>query len=140
MQDWPLHVTLADVFAIHGSSDNLLRDLEKHFGSYRPVHARVIDEAWFGENKDIQVRLLDRTDELQALHEKTLETLDRHGATFNNPEYMREGFKPHSTVQKDDQLHIGDTVTFDSITLIDLFPNENPYRRRILGTVRFAKS
>jgi hypothetical protein len=40
---------------------------------------------------------------------------------------------------KSGQLQIDDIVTFDSITLVDMFPDENPCQRRILGTVHFAE-
>lgn len=135
MKDWPLHVTLADVFAIEGNSRDILESLEKKLGSSQPVQSKVIGEKWFGEDRSVHVKLIDNTDELQKLHESIIEALANYGVAFNSPQYVQKGFVPHSTVQSDTQLEINDIVTFDSITLIDMFPDNDPYRRRILGTI-----
>lgn len=138
MEDWPLHVTLADVFSIKGTPDDLLHELEHQLSTLTPVTSTVVGETWFGENQNVHVMLLEKTDALQQLHEEILSILDHFNVQFNDPQYTRGGFRPHSTVQKNEALALGDTVTFDSITLIDLFPDEKPYRRRILGTVYFS--
>lgn len=137
MSSWPLHVTLLDVFAINGSSTDLIADLEKEFANSRPVTVRVIDKDLFGEDSDIPVALLNKTTELQHLHNKIIGVLKRYDVKFNNPEYVSDGFRPHSTIQKDKQLKIDDIVTVGSITLIDMFPNKDPRQRRILGTIHF---
>jgi 2'-5' RNA ligase len=135
MADWPLHVTLADVFSIQGDYKDLLRELRECLDGRRPVKAKVIGDEWFGCNKDVHVKLIGKTSDLQKLHETVLGILVGYGAVFNNPEYTKEGFRPHSTVQKTENLEIGDYVVFDSITLIDMYPDGNPYRRRVLGTI-----
>jgi 2'-5' RNA ligase len=138
MADWPLHVTLADVFAIDGDPNDLLVDLSKQLSAHSTVKSEVVGEEWFGEDRSVYVKLLNKTDELQQLHETILAVLQRHNVKFNSPEYTKEGFRPHSTVQKNGRLELNDVVMFDSVTLIDMFPDENPTRRRILGTVHFS--
>lgn len=137
MSDWPLHITLADVFAIEGDSAELIIDLETEFSSHPPIQSSVVGDEWFGEDKSVHVKLIKKTEELQQLHETILSVLSNYKATFNNPEYTHAGFKPHSTVQKNGQLDLGDTVTLDSLTLIDMFPDSNPHRRQVIGTVQF---
>lgn len=139
MKDWPPHVTLADVFAIKGDPKELLTDLDKKFGSNLSIKSKVIGEEWFGEDRSVHVKLLHKTEELQQLHEAILKVLEAHNVKFNNPQYTNEGFRPHSTAQKSGQLKLNDIVTFDSITLIDMFPEKNPFQRRILGTIDFQK-
>lgn len=138
MSDWPLHITLADVFAIDGSPTDLLIDLETEFSSHSPIQSSVVGDEWFGEDKSVHVKLIKKTEELQQLHETILSILSNYKVRFNNPEYAHAGFKPHSTVQKNGQLDLGDTVTLDSLTLIDMFPDNNPSLRRVLGTVHFS--
>jgi len=138
MANWPLHVTLADVFAIGGDLNDLLADLKEQLSARSTVKSEVVGEEWFGEDGSVHVKLLDKTAELQQLHETILAVLERYNVKFNSPEYTKEGFRPHSTVQEDGQLELNDIVTFDSITLIDMFPNEDPAQRRILGTVHFS--
>lgn len=136
--DWPLHVTLADIFTIESSADYLLRDLRRQLATAHTCQSDVTGDAWFGKDKNIHVKLLQQTSALQQLHETILSILSRHGAVFNNQQHIREGFTPHSTVHKNEYLTHGETVTFDSVTLIDLFPEQNPHRRRVLGTVYFS--
>lgn len=139
MKDWPLHVTLADVFAINGEPGLLLKDIATRLNTYVPVRAEVVDDEWFGEDKSVHVRLLNKTPELQRLHETMLSVLDTYHVVFNQPEFTGSGFKPHSTVQPKEQLALKDVVTFDSITLIDMYPDEDPYKRRVIGTIHFTK-
>jgi 2'-5' RNA ligase len=137
MEDWPLHVTLAGVFAIDGNANELIGSLGKQLGSYPVSQAKVIADALFGENKDIPVRLVDRTKDLLDLHYEIVSALKDYGVQFNNPEFANEGFGPHATIQKNDRLEVGDSVKFDSVTLVDMFPEQDPYQRKILGTVYF---
>jgi 2'-5' RNA ligase len=136
MQEWPLHVTLADVFAVSCQPDELLERLGETLKRCRPMHARVTGEDWFGEKGDVHVMLLDKGG-LQILHEAIVDTLNGCGVVFNNPQFIMDGFKPHSTVKSEAvSLRIGDDVFVDSISLIDMFPEGDPFRRKIIGSIR----
>lgn len=137
--DWPPHVTLADIFAIDGNPMDLLRDLGEGLAHKPVLKARVVGDKWFGENTDVHVKLLARSTETQKLHESILDILARYNVRYNSPEYTGAGFILHSAVQKSSELHDSDTVVFDSLTLIDMFPNEDAYRRQVLGTVRIGR-
>lgn len=137
MNDWPLHVTLADVFAIESSPSELLYDLDKELSLNLSIKSKVIGEKWFGEDKNVHVKSLQKTEALQQLHDAVIRVLEAHGVKFNSPQYTKEGFVPHSTVQKSGELECNDIVIFNSITLIDMFPENNPLQRRILGTINF---
>lgn len=138
MKDWPVHITLADVFAIEGTWVDLLRDLESGLESQKKFLTEVVDNDLFGVDRSIKVKILKNNSELRELHENIVNTLERHNVIFNSPQYTRSGFKPHSTEQKQASLHMGDTIEFGSITLIDMYPDDNPYKRRILGTIHFS--
>jgi len=135
MADWPLHVTVADVFAIDGSVNELIEQLKDLKQSGNSISSKIVGDEWFGEDKSIHVRLVEITDELKDLHQRVLDVLVRSSVVFNNPEYTGPGFRPHSTVQSEDELKIGDIVAFKSLTVIDMFPGDDPYKRKVLGTV-----
>lgn len=135
MKDWPLHVTLADVFAIHGDWTSLLKDLTLSLENERAFFSHTKVKDLFGEDGSIKVILIEKTDELQNLHDTIISVLERHKAVFNSPEYVKAGYKPHATEQAESKLQIGDVVEFNSLTLVDMFPNNDPYQRKILGTV-----
>ncbi len=137
MKDWPLHITVADVFAVNGNSTQLLESLRERLSTVRPVRSKVIGEDWFGDDKSVHVMLLDNSSEFQRLHDEIVGELEDFGVKFNNPEFTEDGFKPHSTVRKDGKLEIGANLTIDSITLIDMFPNDDFKKRKVLGTIKF---
>lgn len=140
MQDWPLHVTLADVFKIDSAPGPVLDRLVEALSHMVPFSSTVTGDEWFGHDRSVHVRLLDRTPELQMLHETCIAVLSEFGVEFNSPQFMRAGFRPHSTVRHDSALALGDAVAFDALTLIDMFPGGDPAKRRIVGTVPIGKS
>jgi len=135
----PLHVTLADTFAAEWKSTGLFEELEGLLTNQKSLKVVASDDATFGPpNEPVKVTILDKTAELQLLHERIIKTLKSAGAVFNNPQYVGPGYSPHSTVQKHARLHKDDTATIDSVTLIDMFPNGDAEQRRVLGSIKFA--
>lgn len=137
-KEWPLHVTVADIFAIHWDVPTLLEKLSE-FAQSRPNATAVVgDDTFFGSERQTRVALLQASPELLALHADVVNLLERGGVVFNHPEFTGSGFLPHSTVQAHARLNKGETVTFDALTLIDMFPHEDPYRRKIVKTFPFS--
>lgn len=133
-KNWPLHVTLADVFAMEWPINMLCDKLEK-FASLQPTFSTTaLGDAFFGTDKDIRVVLVDKTKELSDLHMRLVQLLEGGNVTFNNPQYTLGGFLPHSTVQPNTRLHKSDIVPLNALTIIDMFPSEDPYRRKIIKT------
>ncbi len=133
MTDWPLHVTLADVFAIDLRKTKIEAKLEKLLSSHHPIKTLAGIEATLGTT---EVILLDKTKELDALHSSTVDLLEDNGAQFNTPEFTRGGFVPHCTIQKVERLLMGDEVIIRNIALVDMFPNENWQQRKIINIFR----
>jgi len=129
MADWPLHITLADVFAASLSETDFATELDTTLKKLAPVTTKAIHEAKLG---DCEVVLVKRTPDLQALHVKLIDLLEANGAVFNVPGFVRDGFLPHSTIQKAGRLYKDDPVTIDSIALVDMFPDNNWQRRKVL--------
>lgn len=128
MADWPVHMTLADVFAANldnGIEQGLTGLLEKQ----SPVTLRAKGDSVLGTTK---VVLIEEDDELHNLHNQIVNLLEVNGAKFNNPEFTRSGFLPHSTIQKSGRLHEGDRLDIKFISLIDMFPGGDWQQREVL--------
>jgi 2'-5' RNA ligase len=91
--------------------------------------------AYFGMKKHTRVTLLSRSEQLMSLHNDIVALLTQSGATFNTPQYNEEGFRPHVTLRPQARLQMGDTVHLSALTVIDLFPEGNPNRRKVLKTI-----
>ena len=130
MADWPLHVTLADVFSINLEGSNIELKLQELLSTQRIVSSITVKETVLGTTK---VLVIEKTAELNVLHTNIVNLLEDNGAIFNNPEYTREGFLPHCTIQKTQKLHTAQQVEITTIALIDMFPNENWQQRKVIS-------
>lgn len=133
---FPLHITLIGVFAIAYDGKTMAEMMQDLVKQQLPVTVQVQQPAMFGPHQDVEVMTIEKSTELVDLHYKLYNLLVKSGAVFNDPQFQAEGFKPHSTVQKDKRLQTGQSVTIDSLSIIDLFPAGNGQRRKILKTLK----
>lgn len=134
--NWPLHSTIADTFAIDWDEPTVVEKLTELLSSHTPATSVVEDDRFFGDEGQVQVALLRKTDDLVKLHRDVIELLEQGGRKPNDPQFAKEGFLPHSTVQKHARLNKGDEVTFNALTIIDMFPDGDPYQRKIVSTIK----
>jgi hypothetical protein len=133
--NWPLHSTLVDVFAIDWDAPTLIKKLEELLADHAQARSVAEEDELFGPEKQTRVVLLQKTSDLVKLHLDLVAMLEEGRLKPNDPQFIREGFLPHSTVQKHARLNKGDQVTFDTLSLIDMFPDGDPSQRKILKTV-----
>jgi hypothetical protein len=136
---WPLHSTIADTFAIDWGVQTMVKELTSLLASHAQATATVLDDTFFSPDKQVQVALLEMNEGLVKLHYDVVSLLEKGGAKFNDPLFTREGFLAHSTVQKHARLNKGDIVRFNSLSIVDMFPNNDPYRRKILKTINISR-
>ncbi len=136
--NWPLHSTVVDTFAIKWSIDEMVVKLTEALKHHTTVNSEAGDDRFFGENGQVQVVLLGRTESLIKLHLDVLTTLEDGELTLNDPQFSRDGFLPHATVQKHARLNKGDKVRFTALSIVDMFPDENPYTRKVLKTIKIG--
>ena len=67
-----------------------------------------------------------------------LSVLEEGGLKLNDPQFARDGFLPHATVQKHARLNKGDKVQFTALSIVDMFPDEDPYKRKVLKTIKIG--
>lgn len=136
---WPLHITIASNFAVNLRSDTrLLEKLAALLAKQKPIAVIANDDEYFGPEKDILVTLLDTPVGLRSLHNNLIGLLKSANATFDNPRYLVEGFRPHATVQRDARLHKDELVRIDELTLVDMFPNSDMNQRKVLQTFKLS--
>ena len=133
--EWPLHSTIIDTFAIDWLIDEMIGRLADGLAGYGEVRSVATDDRFFGDEQQTQVTLLERSDSLVTLHLAVLAILENGGLVLNDPQFSRDGFLPHSTVQKNARLQKGDGVRFTALSIVDMFPNADAYVRKVLATI-----
>lgn len=135
---WPLHATVVDTFAIDWDMPTMIKHLEELLAAHAGASSVVEDDEFFGPEKQVQVALLRKTEDLVELHHDVIALLEKGGLKLNDPQFAREGFLPHSTVQKHGRLNKGDAVNFNALTIIDMFPDNDPYQRKVIKTIKMG--
>jgi len=137
---WPLHTTLASNFIVNWESTDLFNKLSDVLSNIKPVSVSAGEDEFFGNERKIQVTILDMSTEIISLHKKIIKTLKEAGTIFDEPQYNEDGYRAHATVQKAHRLNKGDNVLIDEVTIVDMFPNQDITRRKILKTIKLASS
>ena len=136
---WPLHSTIVDTFAIDWSVDEMASRLKDTLTNHATADSVAEDDRFFGDQGQVQVVLLNRSDSLVELHQDVLTALEDGGLKLNDPQFARDGFLPHATVQKHARLNKGDRVQFTALSIVDMFPDEDPYKRKVLRTITVGR-
>lgn len=133
--EWPLHVTLAPIFACSLGGTGLTGFLAESVYQQEAFDLKVVETAIWAK----PVALLDKSPDIMQLHRRITGTLRQLNSVFDEPEYIGRAYKPHCTSQQDRSLEIGDSVQIASISLVDMFPGGNARERRIVKTIPFAQ-
>lgn len=136
--DWPIHTTFVDTFASDLSKPLLIKEFTDITAGLKELKTNGVKDEYFGPNKEIHVVLLEKNTEIVAMHYHLINKLKEHGLKLNDPQYSEDGFLPHSTVQEHGQINIGDEVAVTNLALVDMFPDEDPYHRKILKVVQLG--
>lgn len=137
--EWPLHITLLANFTIKDSVDALTAQLNNLAQQLRPFASVVEGEAMFGPNSNIAVSLIKPSNELKDLHSRLVQIAKHLGATFDEPRFIENGFRPHATIQASSRLDEGQSVTINEFTLVDMFPDNDISRRRVIKDFKLTK-
>ena len=135
--EWPLHVTLLDTFKTDwplATLSDQLRRVALRVASFETVPTTA---ALLGENKDVPVKLLPLEGGLSTLHTRLMELADAGSLVFNTPDFVGKGFLPHASDQANNKVEIGMAYSLVSISLVDMFPDNNHLRRAVVDTYNF---
>lgn len=136
--DWPLHTTFVDTFATDWDVETIKQKLEDTAKTLTSTNTKGIGDEYFGQNNEVHVILLEKNADMKNIHYALLETLKQSNLKLNDPQYSEDGFLPHSTVQKHAAVKVGEEVKITNLALIDMFPNEDPYQRKVLKVVKLS--
>ncbi len=137
---WPLHLTVVSIFCVTCELEKLLGDLGEVIKKSSSIELTLADKDMFGPKKDIPILHIEKNEKLQRLHDSIVKMLlEKYKASFKNLNYTGEGYKPHVTVKRENDLKTGDTVAVNSITLIDRYPNGNYKARKIIQNFPLGK-
>lgn len=135
---WPLHTTIVSNFAIDWESAGLLEKLTALLAERKPIAVAAQNDEYFGNQKQIQVTILEPKEELMVLHKDIITILKSCHAVFDEPEYLEEGYRAHVTVQRDKRIHKNDIITIDELSIVDMYPQNDINRRKLLGTIKLC--
>lgn len=136
-KDWPLHCTIAGVFALN-LTDTARQSFIDMVARHTAFESKATAIDWFGPQKTVKVRHVAMTDELYSLHDEVVSFIEQNGGVFNEPLYLREYFAPHITMRADEP-EAGQIVSIYQLVLIDMFPDGDHTRRRIIAQMPLAK-
>lgn len=136
---WPMHITIADTFACD-KINKATEALQSLIPNQNEINTSMGEDEYFGADKQVHVTLVNMNEKLLALHMEVVEILKSKGAVFNDPQYIEDGYKAHVTVQKNFRLNEGDTITLNSVSLVDMFYEGDHQQRKILKTFQFSNN
>lgn len=119
-KDWPLHLTLLMHFNTDKPVELLVKALVDCADRHKSFDVLVEGESLFGINKDILVSVLQLNKEIKDLHNALMSVAAKLGATYDEPNYVGAGFKPHVSTQGGVKLIIGQSIIVDDITLVEV--------------------
>ncbi len=134
-KEWPLHVTLLPNFVVSNSLYELIDNLNEITQSIRPFSIQVGDDENFGPNGEVLVSLIKPEADILSLHSKLLAITKSY--EFDTPQYIEKGYRPHATKLVKSELVSGENYLVESMTLVDMYPNNDIERREIIRTFYF---
>lgn len=135
---WPLHITLVANFTIPFSAEKLYEILASTLKDQQAIRVTAGEDELFGANKDIRVTAMKMTPELVRLHKNLVSLLQKEGAIYDEPKYLSDGYRAHATVQTKKRLDAGDEALIDEVTIVDMFPDHDIRKRKVLKTIRLT--
>lgn len=131
----PLHVTLLQWFTVDSQPafQNALQNLTMRTPGFEVVTG---EEALYGPNNDVPVRLLRGFGKLARLHADVVELVARYGGEMRNPEWAGERYSPHVTHVGERTLQPDEIVPIRALELIKRHDGERSKRVEVILPLR----
>lgn len=114
--DWPLNITIVRAFTTSIGQKGIRDLLDDRYAAQRPIEIVGKAKDNFGPDADMPVTLLEPSDELQCLHEDSLNLLRESVVPLRHS----FGYIPHVTDQPSGTFEPGETHTLTSVSLVHL--------------------
>ncbi len=112
----------------------LKNELAAYAKQVEPFTITSYGKALFGPNKNVAVSLIRPEKSILGMHNELLSIALKLSAIFDEPSFIAEGFRPHATIQLKSRLEDKQTIRVTDFTLVDMYPNNDINRRRIVET------
>jgi len=132
--EWPLHLTLLGNFTTNAPIEHIINALINYTENIKPFEITVGNESLFGINEDILVSVLQTNGAIKELHNGLKGIMDAQEAIYDNSNFVGTGYNPHVTVQETTRLNTGQKILVGDITLVDMEPNGDSGKRRVVRT------
>ena len=130
-------MTLVHWFQSSTPHEQIVSTVKTVVSGQAPLQLVVEKEDLFGENKDVLVNRVSRTDELLQLHNKLVWSLEEIGVVHTNNDWVGDGWNPHVTHKAKSKLLPNDTFIVDSVSIVcsDDFKHG---QRKLLATISLS--
>lgn len=132
-REWPLHVTVIQVFASDATPAEIGRRLAAVCAGASPITVVAGDVEDFGPSRTIPVTVIEPSADLDALHAACVAAVAGLGPVYENPEYMGAGYRPHVTVKRHGRVSAGDVLELRQIAVVDMEPGQRDGGREVLA-------
>jgi hypothetical protein len=134
--NWPLHVTVVPKFASKVDATKLAAVLRATVRGRAAINASIGADASFGPDRDIPVSLFADPVALDDLHLRLLAALEEKcGIDLEEPQYSREGYRPHITAANAGRSLEGEEVRFSQLVLVEMSPPGQTDIHSVVATV-----
>ncbi|WP_022880674.1 2'-5' RNA ligase family protein [Gryllotalpicola ginsengisoli] len=133
---WPPHVTLIPPFETDAPPEAVLEGIRAAAQGHEPVPAVAGPRAGFGRRGDVPVTTIEPSEELEALHVDVLGAVDRFLRPGVRLSHVGPGnYRPHVTDQHAGGLEPGASVTLAQLAVVDMRPEGDARRRRVVAAI-----
>jgi 2'-5' RNA ligase len=129
---WPLHVTIAPTFETDAEISQVETIMRKVAESHPPLTVTADAGEGFGRRGNIPVTVIATSDELQTLHEALVDALGAVGARFDDPDFIRSGYRAHVTKTRTAAAVPGQVIDLTQLALVDMAPEGDSRLRRVV--------
>jgi len=116
-KELPRHVTVLQWFSVP-YEQAFINSLQNLAARTEPFEITAGEEALFGPNNDVPVRVLRRIGRLAAIHSDILAIVARQAGEVRNPQWAGDNYHPHITYVDGCALEENETAVLDNLELI----------------------
>ncbi|MDR6971571.1 2'-5' RNA ligase family protein [Leifsonia shinshuensis] len=121
---WPAHITLASNFTTASTPDQIIEVVTEAAPAAVPLNVRFGEEALFGPNHDVRVRLVE-SGQAVSVHMRLTDQLESlPGFVPEEPAYWRDGYRPHLTLGPSVTATEGNRETANSVAVIEILDSD----------------
>jgi 2'-5' RNA ligase len=133
LRAWPLHLTVAPTFEI-ASLATAVAAIGPLLAGRSAISVRAGHSEGFGRAVNRPAAVVEASADLQVLHQSLCTALLDAGATFDHPDFIGAGYRPHVTRTRTASVRDGDVLQLRQTAIVDMAPHGDGRLRRVVWT------